>query len=60
MYVDGMNTNIIYENNEKQISLCAEIVDGEVLFFVESDGILEHHSDFNNALKEYIELNIQK
>lgn len=55
-----MGLATIYEDNEKQISLFAEIIDGEVLFAVENEGRLTHFGDINEALKEYVKLNISK
>lgn len=60
MWVDGLETAIIYEDDEKQISLVAELVDREVVFMVENEGRLKHFSKYDDAVKNYIKLSITK
>lgn len=60
MWVDGMNTVIINEDNEKQISLVSEVVESEVTFMVENEGHLSHFGNFDEAIKEYVKLTISK
>lgn len=60
MWVDAMNTAIIYEDNNRQISLISEVVEGEVTFMVENEGHLSHFETFDEAVKEYVKLSISK
>lgn len=55
-----MGTAIIYEDNEKQISLIAETLDEDVVFMTETDGRISHFDNYNDALIEYIKLTINK
>lgn len=58
MWIDGMGTAIIFEDNEKQISLIAESVDNDVRFMVEVEGRVTPYTTYEEALKQYIKTNI--
>lgn len=56
MYIDGMGVAILFEDNKKEISLSAEIVESEIVFYAEKNGSNEQFNSFEEALKSYLQL----